>query len=336
MYIKDKNYNPLFDKVLIVVDVLMVILVILNLMLLGIQMNFENDTIRELIKQYAYPLYELYLPVYRNFLFIDMAFVNIFVTELLVRWAIAIYNRTYYRWFFYPFVHWYDVLGCIPAGSFRWFRIFRIASIIIRLHRMGIIDIRNYYLYKTATKYLNVLTEEISDRVVVNVIERFQDEIKEGIPLTEKIVEEVIVPRKDVLVEFAAHRVQKVTKDQYAANREYLREAIRSSVTEAISQNHNIKILEKVPLVGKATSEALQQSVYDITFQSINNVFEKLSSDESRIIIEKIADSIIESVMMREEDEKLQNTYREMINHSLELVKEHVKVQKWKGLETES
>jgi hypothetical protein len=172
--------------------------------------------------------------------------------------------------------------------------------------------------------------------VVVNVIEGIQDEVKTGIPITEKIVEEVIVPRKEVLVNFIAHRVQKVTKDQYSTNKEQLRESIKSSVIEAFKQNHNIKILEQVPVVGKAASSALQQSVYDITFQTINNVFEKMATDESRVVIEKITDGIIEAILIKEEDQKLQSTFTDMIVHSLDLVKEQVKVQQWKQKEMEA
>jgi hypothetical protein len=329
-----KNYSLKFDRVLLVVDIVMVFLVVINLLLLGIQLNFESCHIRGLIQEYAEPLYNLYLPVYQNFLFIDAVFVAIFLTELCLRWIIAIYNRTYHRWFFYPFVKWYDVLGCIPLGSFRILRVFRIVYIITRLNRMGVIEIRKTYLYQSFLKYLNIVTEEISDRVVVNVIEGVQKEIKSGIPLTERIIEEVIIPRKDVLVNYVAHRVQKVTKDQYALNSDALRESIRKSVTDAIKQNENIRILEQIPMVGKAASAALQQSVYDITFQAINNVFVSLSSEESRVVIEKITDGIIEGILAKEDDAKLEATFIDMIVHSLDLIKEQVQVQQWKQTET--
>jgi hypothetical protein len=314
----------------------MVVLVIINLIMMAIQFNFENETIRSVLKQYAYPFYEAYLPVYRNFVFIDGIFVAIFITEILIRWMIAIYHQTYHRWFFYPFVRWYEVLGCIPIGSFRILRIFRIVAIIIRLHRLKLIDIKQWYLYKVFMKYMNVLTEEISDRVVVNVIEGIQDEVKTGIPLTEKIVEEVIVPRKEVLVNFIAHRVQKVTRDQYSVNKEQLREYIKSSVVHAIRQNENIRLLEQLPLVGKAVSATIQQSVYDITFHTIDNIFEKMATEESRLVIEKITDGIIEAILIKEEDRQLQTTFIDIIVHSLDLIKEQVKIQQWKLKEQET
>jgi hypothetical protein len=324
------KYSLTLDRIFLLVDIFMVVLVIINLALLGIQMNFESEGMRSFIKQYAFPFYELYMPVYYNFIFIDGVFVAVFITEIIIRWIVAIYNQTYHRWFFYPFARWYEVLGCIPIGSFRALRVLRIIAIIVRLNRMKIIDIKQWYFYKVFSKYLNVITEEVSDRVVVNVIEGMQDEIKTGIPLTEKIVKEVIIPRKEVLVNFVAHRVQQVTKEQYSANKDDLRESIRVAVSGAIQQNQNIRILEQVPVVGKAASAALQQSVYDITFQTINNIFEKMASDESRLVIEKIADGIIEAILIEEEDAKLQSTFNDMIIQSLDLVKEQVQVQQWK------
>ena len=52
----------------------------------------------------------------------------------------AIRKQTYPRWYFYPFLHWYDLLGCIPIGSFRMLRLLRLISLTIRLQKMGIID----------------------------------------------------------------------------------------------------------------------------------------------------------------------------------------------------
>jgi hypothetical protein len=333
MYIKDEKYNPLLDRILVLVDILMVVLVFVNLTMLALQVNFESARMSALIQQYLPEFYDFYQPIFQNFIFIDGIFVSIFLVELSVRWLLAIVNKTYHHWFFYPFVNWYEVLGCIPVGSFRVLRVLRIAAVIIRLNRMKVIDIRQWYLYQLFNKYLAILTEEVSDRVVVNIIEGVQAEVKTGIPLTGKIIEEVVLPRKEILVDFIAHRVQLVMKNQYEANKDELRESINEAVSAAIQQNENIQLLEAVPLVGKAASSAIQQSVYDITFETINHIFEKFSTDESRVVIEKITDGIIEAILMEEEDSKLQNTVTEMVIHSLDLVKAQVKVQQWKESE---
>lgn len=327
---KKQTYSPTIDKLFLLADISMVVLVIINLTLLGIQLNFESQVMRNLFQEYIPAFYNLYLPVYEHFGLIDACFVGFFLVEFTFRWVVAISLGTYHRWFFYPFAHWYDLLGCIPIGSMRALRFLRVVAILIRIHRMGIVNLRQFYLFKLFTKYMKVLTEEVSDRVVVNIIESVQEEVKAGIPLTGKIIEQVVLPRKDVLVDYIAHRVQKVTRDQYALNREDLRESIRISVSEAIQQNQNIRVLEQLPMVGKAASAALQQSVYDITFQTINSIFERMSSEESRVVIEKITDGVIETLLTDEEDEKLKKTFTDMVIQSLDLVKEEVQIQQWK------
>ena len=57
------------------------------------------------------------------------------IFELLLRWAIAIKQNVYYRWFFFPFVHWYEVLGCFP--QLRALRLFRAVIIGRRLYQLG-------------------------------------------------------------------------------------------------------------------------------------------------------------------------------------------------------
>ncbi|MEZ5021997.1 MAG: hypothetical protein R2728_01825 [Chitinophagales bacterium] len=88
-----------------------------------------------------------------QFLYYDLVFVGIFVLELSVRWTIAIFRNTYAKWFFYPFIHWYDVLGCIPLSSFRALRLLRVFSMFYRLNRLGIIDMRSTYIL---SKQINI------------------------------------------------------------------------------------------------------------------------------------------------------------------------------------
>lgn len=120
--------------------------------------------------------------IHSNFLFYDLCFVAVYLTEFVIRWIVAIARGTYHRWFFYPFAHWYDLLGCIPVGSFRWLRILRVVGLLMRLQRMGIIDLSQTWLGQTILKYYNIVVEEISDRVVINVLSGAQREIGVAAP----------------------------------------------------------------------------------------------------------------------------------------------------------
>jgi hypothetical protein len=55
-----------------------------------------------------------------------------------------------------------------------------------------------------------------------------------------------------------------------------------------------------------------------------------MSSEESRVVIEKITDGVIETLLTDEEDEKLKKTFADMVIQSLDLVKEEVQIQQWK------
>ena len=69
------------------------------------------------------------------FWLIDLPFLLIFATEFFTRWWLAYRRGTYRKWFLFPIFNWYDLLGIVPLKQFRFFRLFRIASIYVRLHR---------------------------------------------------------------------------------------------------------------------------------------------------------------------------------------------------------
>src|SRR5690606_35931745 len=106
-----------------VVDFVMLGLIVLNLAWLLFDTLFTSQFIQRWLLWLA-PDFTLFYrdAVHPDFVFYDLIFVAIFLTEFFLRWLVAIRRGTYHRWFFYPFVHWYDLVGCIPVGSFRWLR----------------------------------------------------------------------------------------------------------------------------------------------------------------------------------------------------------------------
>ena len=179
------------------VDLVMMGLLLINLSLILFDFLFASDLFKGIFREYTPNFYTFYdQHIHQDFLRIDLIFVSIFLIELLIRWAIAVKNHKYHRWFFYPFVHWYDVLGCLPIGSFRFLRILRVIGLTIRLHKLGFVNLTNTYLYQKAIKYLNLLTEEVSDRVVLHVLTGVQNQIEEGTPLREKSGYDLSLPRR--------------------------------------------------------------------------------------------------------------------------------------------
>ena len=101
-------------------------------------------------------------------------FILFLITELLVRWGIAIVYRHHRRWFFFPFIHWYEILAIIP--HLRFLRLFRAGVIAFRLHELGY-NVIPPSVQAKAKFYYRVVMEELSDRVVITVLDGVKHEL---------------------------------------------------------------------------------------------------------------------------------------------------------------
>jgi hypothetical protein len=250
----------------------------------------------------------------------------------VIRWIIAVKNQKYYRWFFYPFVHWYDVLGCIPIGSFRFFRILRIIGLTIRLHKLGFVDLTKTYLYHKAIKYLNILTEEISDRVVLHVLSGLQREIEQGTPVLEQIVHDLVIPKRSELADWLSYKLQQATSTAYHDHIEDLQYYINQKITTAIGNNRELKVISKIPVVGGLVTDNLERTVCDMVESVVDECFQDLASPKNKEVVDDVANLVLDSFVNpdRERDTEMNQTVRDVALDSLELIKEQVRIQQWK------
>lgn len=98
------------------------------------------------------------------------------IFELLARWVLAIINKRYHRWFFFPFVHWYEVLGCFP--QLRALRLLRAFNIGRNLYLRGYQVVPQKWI-ETGKFYYALLLEELSDRVILTATDNFRTQIKD-------------------------------------------------------------------------------------------------------------------------------------------------------------
>ncbi|MFC2175426.1 hypothetical protein ACFLR1_00470 [Bacteroidota bacterium] len=316
--------------ILFLVDMLMILLVIINLTYILVEWNFTISVVNTFVKENLPVFHTWYnTHLHRNFYRYDIYFVTIFIAEFCVRWFHAIYRSRHRKWFLYPFIHWYDVLGCIPLGQFRFLRIFRVGSMVLRLHKMGVINLRDAYLFRIYLKYSAVVVEEISDRVVVNVLSGVQDELKHGTPVVSRIVLEVIRPQKEVLVSWLSSRIRHASDHHYEQYQEQLRGYVNRKVAFAVQGNSEVKDIARIPIVGNTITGKLEQAVADITYAVIEGIMLDLSSEESSKVISELADVTMDMVLLEEEDEELNQIAVQMVNKSIDIIKDQVKVKRW-------
>lgn len=314
------------------IDLAMLLLLVLNLFLLVFDWFFAFGFFQRILADLVPNFFLWYKTQIHGdtFFFIDMIFVSIFLTEFMIRWIVAVYQKRYHSWVFYPFIHWYDLLGCIPLGSFRFLRLFRIFAIIYRLHKMTIIDLKTTVFYQTAHKYFHIITEEFSDKVVIHTLTGLQQEIHEGTPVMDKIVKEVILPKKPILVAWLSSRIANTSTERYAENKEAIQQYIEHLVTTAVAKNQEVKEIERIPMLGDYITKKLNHSIYDISFNVIHTAMLDLASSKNIQVVEEAMDLLLDAVLREEEDSSMKSTATDIIVQSLEVVKEQVMVQQWK------
>lgn len=326
-----QGWRNRLEKIGLIIDLLMVTLVIINLSWIIFDSLFAFAGVQTLLaKAFGEGFVSWYgREIHDWFFFYDLGFVAIFVTELLMSWGYAIRNRTYSHWAAYPFVHWYDVLGCIPVGSLRALRILRVIGILVRLQRMGVIDYTQWPLFRMFHRWYDIALEELSDRIAVKILEGVQAELHQGDDLERKIVEQVLLPRKQLLIDSLTDRLDTITRDIYGDAKSEIETYIKNIVGEAIHSNMEISTIEKVPMLGQAVGKLLEHAVTDIVCQTLENAVDHMNRPQFHRVVSEVTGAILDG--MAEPDAVAGGAITDAIADVLEVVKDEIRIQRWKS-----
>lgn len=311
-------------------DIFMLLLLVVNLLLLIVDGLYSIDALRQWLIDYVPQLAAAYQPVHEKFILIDLCFVSLFLTEFVVRWAVSVRRKTYLRWYFYPFVHWYDLVGCIPLGATRIFRFLRVFSIIYRLQKFGIIDLRETGLYRFFGFYYEVLLEELTDRVILKSLSDVQGELEGNSQIVEDILQQVIYTRKETLANWASLSMAHVGSSIERNKEGIVTQHLIDSVSEAMSNNEEVARLRLIPVIGKSLEGRLERGVADIVVSTIVNLLNEMSAEKMLSLLEKNQlerAAVDDSVRVGEINREM----RRMLDDCIEVIKEHVGEKKWKA-----
>ena len=311
-------------------DVLMVSLALININLIILDFTFAYN----LGSAFYYKLFPKLaawydLNIHQHFILIDLAFVAFFLVEFLIRWGISVYQKEYYRWFFFPFARWYDLIGLIPIGSFRFLRILRVVSIVIRLEKMNVLNLRESSLYPPFRKYSSILVEEVSDRVVINVLDGVQKEINKDNDFTKELVSKVIRPNHERIANYSMQRVQLITQEILRNHQDDIKDYLFEKVKNAVDVNSEMKMIKRVPGIGGIIRNQLDSAIADITFKVINGILEDVASGEDVFTkeIEGISKNFVDTL---ESDEELEEIVKTVSNQTINMIKRQMERQNWK------
>jgi hypothetical protein len=213
-------------------------------------------------------------------------------------------------------------------GGFRWLRILRVISLLHRLQRTGIIDLRYTWLGLTVLKYYRIVVEEVSDRVVINVLDGVQREVRQGTPLIHRIESEVLAPRRDELVDFIASRLVGIIARTHSEWREGLGGYLSQLTDDAVARTPSGARLAAIPVAGPRALALLGDTVRELGVALTDQLVEDLTNPANRDTLDSLIDGVIRHAAG--DRDQLDRLIRETLIDILDQVKAQVAVQNWK------
>ncbi|MEC5209361.1 hypothetical protein RCH20_000410 [Psychrobacter sp. PL15] len=253
------------------------------------------------------------------------------ILELLLRWAIAIKEQVYYRWFFFPFVHWYEVLGCFP--QLRALRLFRAVIIGRRLYQLGYQVLPQPWLDRIKF-YINLILEELSDRVILTTIHNYRQQLTDP-EMQQSLIESTIGRNRDeieavllsLLRKELAPQLQNLTGDSKGGN--LIASEVGNAIQEGLANTPELRrYLRLIPIAGSLIESQLQHIGQNIGENVVYALNARLLDDER---IDALMVAIAQGVAQIDtNDTALDNLIARIISDSLLEFEAQIKVQQWK------
>ena len=278
--------------------------------------------ISHLLEENFFRMYDATGKLTDHFWFIDLPFLVVFILEFFISWRLAVRRKTYPRWFMYPIVHWYDVLGIMPFKQMRLFRLFRVASIYVRLSRSDRTFVGDDPISRTIAYFSNIVSEEISDMVSLRILNETQDELHKG---THKaIINSVATAHRDALATQLAVQVRDLLTDIEVRGR--AQEFLEANLEKSVESTDAFRFVPLPDVVLRPLVTSIGQSVFDAFADTLAAT---VSSDEGQEALESMVSDAIDGVVLEITEGELEELVKEISIQVIDQIKETVSVRKW-------
>lgn len=306
------NHDTLAWKLFLVYDIFMMAIIVINLFCLS-----ANALLLSNFGAWLFDLIQMsqLLTFYKSDLHpwvvkTESWFITFLIVELAVRWFIAIIHKHHQRWFFFPFIHWYEVLAIIPY--LRFLRLIRAGIIAYRLQELGYKVIPQRWV-KRGYFYYSVVMEELSDRVVITVIDSIKKELDTS-STHKKIIHDLVNHHREMFATTVAQVLQETLAKELKTQQQTISDGVGQVVIKAIEDTPELtQLLRLIPIVGgrieqqihsigQRLGENITQGLIDPfvagTPEKPNPQFVLISNQLSQLNIENAAlEQLVESVV---------------------------------------
>jgi len=257
-----------------------------------------------------------------HFWIIDLPFLALFWVEFMVRWFLAIRRRTYARWFFFPIFNWYDVLGLVPVGYLRVFRLLRLASMYMRLRRSELSSVGRDAVSRTVEYISNIITEEVSDRVAIRILEEYAEEIRDGTHV--RIIQNTFGNRRDAIERVIVRQIRDLLTDPEIHSS--FRRLLRLNLEKALAESD---ALHSVPLPGAVVRPVVRTVGHVVLDATLETIDATLRSEEGDAAVRDAAAAVLDRLFSGPGLAEVESLGKEISLHVIEHMKAAVAVKKW-------
>ncbi len=315
-------------KLYLAYDIFMMVIIFINLICLSsnaLLMSdfgawlFEQIHLTQILQFYKTELHPWVIKT-------ESWFITFLLLELLLRWLIAVINQHHQRWFFFPFIHWYEILAIHPY--LRFLRLIRAGIIAYRLHEIGY-QVVPQGLLKQLKFYYHVIMEELSDRVVITVIDSVKKELDTS-STHKKILHDLVNHHRQMFATTLAQILQESLATELKSQQTCIADHVGQVVIKAIEDTPELtQLLRLIPIVGGR----IEQQIHNIGQHLGENITQGLilpfvsgstaqPNQPYTLMAEKISQVNIEN-------HALEQLVESVVYESLESLRQQVAVKQW-------
>lgn len=325
-------------KLFLCYDILMMFLIVLNLLILLIQAIVLSD-FGAWFSQHS-PIGSDYLLVWRQYYIDTIAplvkrgdfyFICFLIAELAIRWFFAIIGRHHRHWWFFPFVHWYEVLAIFP--SWRFLRLLRAAVIAYRLYELGVYVIPKKWIIK-AQYYYAVVLEELTDRIVLTALHQLEKEFDNS-EQHHQLLHKIIDQHREQFANVLSETLHDTLAKELAIRQQEMSKNVGKIVQESIENAPELhQMLRLIPMVGSRLEQQIhligQRLGENITAGLIEPFTQVPSQSQPMTALHDISNKISKVPL---ESAQLDALVSSVMQESIHAIREQIKVKHWKDLQ---
>ena len=315
-------------KLFLIYDIFMMVLIIINLFFLASNAVLMSDfgtwlfdffRLPEVLQFYKAELHPWVIKT-------ETWFTSYLIIELLLRWMIAILRQHHPRWFFFPFVHWYEILAIVP--ELRFLRLLRASVIAYRLNELGF-QVVPEWLSRRVQFYYHLLLEELSSRVVLTVLEGIKRELSTS-TTHKQIIHDLVDHHRQLFATALSEILQETLASELKQQQNQIAKNVGQVVNQAIEDTPELtQLLRLIPIVGGRIEQQIQsigQRLGENITLGLMQPFTEGSPDRPNPMYQQIA---AKTSQLNIHNAALEQLVESAVFESLDAMHKQVKVKQW-------